>query len=308
MKPTSPSVISVLLPTRGRPLQAQQFLETLFWRAECPDAVQVVLYVDEDDETAANLGHAGLSITRIVGPRFTMGSANSTCLAGSTGEIVMLANDDLIVESDAWDTQLRQVHERFSDGVYLAWVNDRFKRRRMSTFPVLSRTVCDLLGEPYPPAYRSAFIDYELFDIFTRLRRLGHNRLVYLDDVVFEHRHHRLGKRGRDATAQHRRRFEDDWTFLARRDARQAQATRLRALIEGTPASPIPEATEPAETPAHAISALGAFAEAFLTDRGLPLRRRAYLFTWYCGRYAAARKMQGGNKYSDPATAGGRST
>lgn len=163
-----------------------------------------------------------------------------------------------------------------------------FASGRMSTFPILSRTACQVLVDPFPAEYRSAFIDYELFDIFTRLRRLGHDRLVYLDDVIFEHLHHRSGKWRLDETSRRRRRFEDDATFLARSVVRQRQAERLAASIEGHPLPPPPKA--PAVTrPVNACVTFGRFARTFLRDRGLPPRRRAYLFVWYCGRYLAAR-------------------
>lgn len=282
----TPGVVSVLLPTRGRVQMARAFLDSLADHAADLDRVEVILYVDDDDQDSARIAHPRLSLTTIVGPSGTCGSANTACLRRSNGSIVMLANDDVVVCTPRWDATIREVDAGSADGMYLSWVNDGFKRHRMSTFPVLSRRACEVMVEPYPAVYESAFIDYELFDIFTRLRRLGHDRLVYRGDVLFEHRHHRTGKRAFDATARRRRRFADDFRFLARSAVRQRQAERLAAAIEGRP---IPALVESAAVPStKGLSAVPMFASTFFGDRGLPPARRAYLFAWYCGRYAAS--------------------
>jgi len=221
-----------------------------------------------------------------------MGAINAACLGRASGEIIMLGNDDVIVQTEGWDAHVRSGHARFPDGIYLAWPNDRFASHRISTFPIVSRRTCDVLVEPFPLAYRSAFIDYDLFDMFTRLKRLGHDRMMYMRGLVFEHRHHRTGKRAADATTRRHRRFDDDTAFLSRRGVRQRQAERLAAAVERLEFPSVVMAA-PLVPPSNLLSALWRFAIAFLGDRGLPLRRRGYLFVWYCGRYLAARLLPG---------------
>ena len=282
-----PPRISILLPTRGRPELAAAFLDSLAGMARDPSRVEVILYVDEDDPASAVVGDSRLRVTAIVGPHATMGAMNTACLARASADIVMLANDDVVVRTPEWDVAIECLQAKVSDQVYLAWPNDRFASNRMSTFPILSRTTCRLLVSPFPEEYRSAFIDYELFDIFTRLRRLGHDRLLYLDQVVFEHWHHRTGKRAVDTTSRRRPRFEDDLTFLDRRGVRQQHAARLAAAVDGREPRVVGTVATRAR-PAHGVAAVWHFATSWLGDSGLPLRRRLYLFTWYCGRWVAA--------------------
>jgi hypothetical protein len=262
------------------PRLAATFLDSLATTASRPDAVEVIVYADEDDPDSAGIREPRLSMSTIVGPQATMGTINTACLERASGDIVILANDDVVVRTKGWDEEIRERHRALPDGVYLAWPNDRFASGRMSTFPILSRSTCALLGDPFPGQYRGAFIDYELFDVFTRLKHRGHDRLLYLERVTFEHHHHRTGKRPPDLTSQRRQRWEDDVTFLARPDIRQEQAMRLAARIEGRPVPP----RIAAPRDARFIEGLG--------DPGLPFRRRLYLFTWFCGRYVAARIWQ----------------
>jgi len=267
--------ISLLLPTRGRPELLRRFLESVLARSERPELVEVVVYADADDPSSHGFQVEGLEVRTIVGPRASMGDYNTACLEGSRGDIVVLANDDVVIQTRGWDRKLREMHAAMQDRVYLAYPNDLFKGRGLSAFPILSRTACRLLGEPFPHAYRGAFIDYHLLDIFKRLERHGHLRLIYLEDVVFEHMHYRTGKGDFDEIYGGRDRFGDDATFVRMRDGRNAAAQRLLAAIEGGNA-PLPP-TAPASTPAELL-------QVTLLDPELPLAWRLRLFVWFLAR------------------------
>jgi len=270
--------ISLLLPTRGRAELLRRFLESVLARSERPDLVEVVVYADEDDPSSHGFQVEGLEVRTIVGPRASMGDYNTACFERSRGDIVVLGNDDVVIQTRGWDRKLREMHAAMQDRVYLAYPNDLFKGRSLSAFPILSRAACQMLGEPFPRAYRGAFIDYHLLDIFKRLERRGHPRLIYLEDVVFEHMHYRTGKGDFDEIYGKRDRFGDDDTFLRMRDERNAAAARLLAAIEGEAAVRPPVATAPTAPELLQVS---------LLDRELPFSWRLRLFLWFIARALA---------------------
>jgi glycosyltransferase involved in cell wall biosynthesis len=290
--PTDP-VISMLLPTRGRPALARRFFQSVLQTTSRPDRVEIILYVDEDDVDSHRLDSPGLNITRIVGPRRSMGDYNSVCLKRARGDIIVLANDDMMIRTPGWDDKIAAVHAGFADGVYLAYANDLFMSRRRATFPILSRRFCDVLGDPFPSAYRGSFIDTHLFDIFKRLQHAGLDRIRYLDDVVFEHLHYRTGKAEYDETYRRRGRFEDDFTFIALADARSRDAKRLLSVIRGDPVSPAERARCEEYVPGGFFGAVRYFARRLLLDVELPLRWRSFLFYTHVGRYLAGRGLFG---------------
>jgi glycosyltransferase involved in cell wall biosynthesis len=281
-------MISLLMPTRGRPALVRRFLDSVALHTSRLADVELVIYVDEDDAESQGVEHDRVRITRIVGPVATMGAYNTACLERAGGSIVALVNDDVVIRTPHWDERIRAVDGEYVDSVYLAYPNDLYKGRRAAVFPVLSRRTCEALVDPYPREYRGAMIDYHLLDIFKRLQKRGVDRIRYLNDVVFEHLHYRTGKAPADETYRRRRRWDDDRTFLALRGARQLGADRLAATIEGRPLPPYVTARVDAAAPRTLPAAVGSFARGFLGDRALPLRWRLFLFTWYCGRYLAA--------------------
>jgi hypothetical protein len=285
----APRTISLLMPTRARVPMALRFLESVAARTHDLDHIEVVMYVDDDDPASHELRHDGVTVTHIIGPSTTMGAFNMACLERSRGRIIVLVNDDVVMRTDGWDDRVRELDRQFEDGIYLAYGDDLFKGKRISTFPILSRRACDVLVTPYPRVYKGGLIDYHLFDIFKRLEKRGHHRIRFLQSVIFEHMHYRTGKTAYDGTYGRRGRWDDDATFLALGGVRQAAADRLAAAIAGDGLPDWAPDWPTGHQPATLTAAVAVFARAFLADRGLPTRWRAFLFTWYCGRYVAAR-------------------
>ncbi len=180
-------VFSFLLPTRGNPALAKRFLQSACETADHPEQIEVVLGVDEDDPASHGIEQEGLCIKTLLLPAgLTMGSLNRACYEASSGRYVMLINDDVIVRTKGWDSTIYRVFARFHDDVALVHVNDLLFRERLCTFPILSRRACDAIGL-CPGCYKRYRIDDHIGDTYHLLSYLGHNRRVYLEDVVFEH-------------------------------------------------------------------------------------------------------------------------
>lgn len=277
--------ISLLLPTRGRPHLVQRFFQSLIAQTANLKDVEVVLYVDDDDHGSHSLDCDGISLAKIIGPPLSMGGYNTACLSRSSGEIVVLMNDDVVVRTPGWDGQIIRFAAGIPDGIFLAYGNDLHMGKRMCTFPILSRKACKVMIKPYPGEYQGGFIDWHLLDVFKRLKYMGQNRIFYLDELVFEHLHLDAGKAGSDPTYQSRGRYEGDWTFVSLRDLRQVTAERLRAVIMGRPLPELSPASGLPSRPGNDIWVLLRYASVFLLDFALPIHERLHLFAWMTARY-----------------------
>lgn len=281
-----PPSISILLPTRGRPEQAERLLESIVATAEEPARLEIVLYVDDDDPASHALQCKEIQTTRIVGPRLSMGGLNTACYKRSTGDIIVLLNDDMVIRSSGWDRKFMDVNERYADQIFLAYPNDLHSRETLCSTPILSRKTCELLIHPFPEGYQGGFIDYQLMDIFKRLQVLGENRIVYLSDVVIEHLHYQYGKSEIDATYEQRGPLNvGDEVFIGLRNFRRDSSQRLLAHIKAKPLPPLPPIESPVPLPAGNIPAIAGFAGKFLFDASLPLPWRTHLFEVLSRRY-----------------------
>ena len=131
-------LISILLPTRGRVNLAERFLTSANKTATYPNHIEYVIYTDEDDPESLKISAEGMRCVRISGPRTTMGACNTRCLEASSGEIIILSNDDVVINTIGWDEKIRNMHRGVSDKIYLAYPNDLYKGERLSAFPSLS--------------------------------------------------------------------------------------------------------------------------------------------------------------------------
>ena len=286
---SSKLLISLLLPTRGRPELAKRLFQSIVDTTTCLDAVEVILYVDDDDYSSHELDNPDIHIEKTIGPRLSMGEYNSYCLEKSRGEIIILVNDDMVMRTQGWDECIRNKHSEFPDGIYLIYCNDLFKKGKLCTFPILSRATCDILIEPYPKFYLGAFIDYHLFDIFKRLQKNGFDRIYYLEDVIFEHLHYRVGKAKIDKTYTMRGRFDDDSIFLGLVEARDKGSQRLLLALHGKPLPKFDSIQYEEYKPSNLFTAVLFFSKSLLFDLRSPLRWRGWLWVWFLGRYMAAK-------------------
>ncbi|WP_404360891.1 glycosyltransferase family 2 protein [Methylotuvimicrobium sp. KM1] len=281
--------ISLLLPTRGRPALVERLFNSISKTVSRFENIEVILYTDRDDPSSHGLTSTDFSVTTIIGHAKSMGGYNSACLNRARGNIIILANDDMVMRTLNWDVKIMQMDAEFGDKIYLAYGNDLFKKRSLCTFPILSRRTCELLVEPYPIAYGGAFIDVHLFDIFKRLQYAGFDRIRYMEDVIFEHLHYRVGKADCDDTYTRRGRFADDSIFVAMADSRRQAVGRLLTVLRGEPLPPFEPQMDCRNIPNGLIAAISYFTRQFLLDSGLSIRWRAYLWCWFIGRYLAAR-------------------
>lgn len=186
----NPDSISIIVPTRKRPEGARQLLESFRWTTSKPELIEIVFITDDDDKSYDGFAFEGITIKWVkVKAGLPMGALNMEGYRASTGAHVMLLNDDVELKTPGWDDLVRTAFRSFDDGVVLIHVNDRLFEEKLCTFPFMTRDMCERMGGICPEDYRRYRIDDHIYNVFNLLSVLGHNRILYLPEVVFEHHH-----------------------------------------------------------------------------------------------------------------------
>ena len=226
-------IISVILPTRNRRDLAQNFIRSLYEKSYKPDQIELVLCIDDDDESYENFDLFFEKAMTIKSPRMGLGQITYNGICRSYGEIIFLCNDDVRVETEGWDEEFRKIHRSFPDQIYLMAPNDMNKSNTLFVFPTFSRKLFALLHE-YPRQYKGAFIDTHLHEIFKSLKYKGYDRFAFLEHVRFVHTHFRVTGEKPDKTYLERNRFGDDKNFFCAVQQRIAETEAVLAeIIEG---------------------------------------------------------------------------
>ena len=180
-------MISLLMPTRKRVRLLDRFVQSLLDTTSAIDDIELILCIDEDDEESRLYEDRRVSIKKvIVPPGLTMGALNIKCFELSAGDYIMLVNDDIILRTKNWDCIIKPILNSYKDSVFLLHFNDLLFREKMCTFPFLSRKVCLAIGV-CAPFYKRYRIDDHIYDTFALLAHIGHRRIFYFEDVIFQH-------------------------------------------------------------------------------------------------------------------------
>jgi len=118
--------ISPLLPTRARPDLARRFLETAVATFRHPALVEIILIVDNDDAPYEGFESPFERTSLFSVSSSTMSGCNCFAADNSSGAILMLVNDDIVFESDAWDVAVRDMHAKHPAAINLGYPNDGF--------------------------------------------------------------------------------------------------------------------------------------------------------------------------------------
>jgi glycosyltransferase involved in cell wall biosynthesis len=231
-------LFSLIIPTRGRPEGLRRLLDSLYATTEDRTTIETIAVIDEDDAESRAFSYPDLSFHPVIVPAgLKMGELNLAGYRAARGKFLMLLNDDVVVRTRGWDTQLKQVLEYYGDGVVLAHVNDLLFGDTLCTFPALTREFCEIAGGICRPEYRRYRIDDHIHEFFDLIHQLGHTRRVYLPDVIFEH-----SNVSGDAGGIHRYvpdpaiHEEDTRTFEALAPERRCVALACVERIEGSTA------------------------------------------------------------------------
>lgn len=147
-------MISVLLPSRGRPEKLKQSVTRLLETAENPKAIEILIRMDLDDhESWAELPKTdGVRITYIYGERY--GYANlhqyyNELAEKARGEWLMVWNDDAMMEQKGWDTVIHAIEPGIKVLAMDQW----------ALFPVVHRSFYECLGHLSLNAHTDSWLD-----------------------------------------------------------------------------------------------------------------------------------------------------
>ncbi len=192
-------MISILIPTRGRPDNVRRVTNSIFSTAANPVEVEVLFYVDADDGSFP-LELINSNVRVVNGPRLELGILQNILYANCKGDLIMYAGDDVVFHTNNWDSLVLSAFNRENDKLILAYPNCLATHAgKMAIHGFLHRNWVETVGYWVRPG-RGAAYDLWHTDV---ARKLG--RLVYLEEVHVEHVHYRQGsaQAARDATYEY---------------------------------------------------------------------------------------------------------
>lgn len=228
-------MISILLPSRGRPENIKRMTTSALETADDPDDIEFIIRLDDDDPTLPQIidnppPHTAL----ITGSRIVLSEYWNECYDGADGDILMHAGDDIIFRTDGWDTKVKEVFDYYEDKIVFVYGNDGsgVHDGKFGTHGFIHRRWAEAVGYFVPPYFSSDFNDTWLNDV---AKMIGRHKHI---DILTEHMHPDLGKGPLDQTHKDRikRHNEDNVGLIYKEkyEERLRDADKLREKMYGS--------------------------------------------------------------------------
>ena len=198
-------VISLLLPTRNRVNTSQgnfvyDFIQSARETADSPENIEIVFYVDDDDESSLEYFDSfDDPLIRVVsGSRIVLSQMWNECYYESSGDILGHCGDDLRFRTQGWDSIILSKFQEHLDRIAFVYGRDGYAPLNFGTHGFIHRNWVEVLGYFVPPYFSSDFNDNWLNEIAKDV-----DRHFYVD-IYTEHLHPAAGKYIMDVTHQER--------------------------------------------------------------------------------------------------------
>lgn len=181
-------LITVLMPTRGRPTLLRRCVENLLGRATDPSLLEFCFKVDDDDQeswkavTELSVGHrlqAGIYQTPRGNGYADLHHWLGTMIQGTTGEWITSLSDDTLVLTDGWD-ELVARYPIYPDGIQVLFARVPQRPGSWECFFV-RRKLLEVLGR-FPPTPHA---DTWLASITVPIERAMHVE-IHIDHAAAE--------------------------------------------------------------------------------------------------------------------------
>lgn len=223
-------MISLLLPSRGRPDNIERLAKSALDTAARPEEVELIVYIDNDDDSYNGREYpANVHIYKT--ERTVLSVYWNMAYAKARGDILMHCGDDIVFHTQGWDTIVEQEFDKYPDKIVLLYGDDGDpnQEKNFGTHSFIHRKWAETVGYFVPPYFSSDFNDTWLNEVADNL-----GRKVKIP-IFTEHMHWAFRKGELDLTHAERlvRHHKDNTPaiYASKADERLADTEKLRRVM-----------------------------------------------------------------------------
>lgn len=224
-------MISLLLPSRGRPDNIKRLADSAISHADNPEYIELIVYIDDDDNSYD--GRTFPEQVKIYSTKRTILSKYwNKAYDKAQGPIYMHCGDDIVFQTFHWDTIVQQEFEKYPDKIVLLYGDDGDpnQEKNFGTHSFIHDNWVKTIGYFVPPYFSSDFNDTWLNDVAD-----GIGRKVKIP-ILTEHMHFAFHKGELDLTHAERlvRHWKDNTPkiYTDKASERQRDIEKLKEVMQ----------------------------------------------------------------------------
>jgi hypothetical protein len=221
-------MISILIPTRKRPHNIKRLWDSVVRTAQKPMEIELVLYIDEDDNTYKNLK---VPMKIIKGERIVLSDMWNKCAEVASNNIMMYCGDDIVFRTKHWDREVINTFDKLEDKIgYVFGRDGSVHDGKYGTHGFVHKNWFNALGYICPPVFSGDYSDTWINDVAKLV-----DRHIFID-ILTEHMHPDFAKTELDDTYREKyARMNEDKTadiYFSMAGERMDDATKLRKVMK----------------------------------------------------------------------------
>lgn len=143
-------MISIILPSRGRPKLLERCLQSLLATCALSINYEVIVRIDDDDPELGRYMDLPQTFQYLRGKRGEGYSRNDAlieeCAKYSQGDIIMQYVDTAVMQTNRWDILMHEAAAKSQNGIFVMFPHITGGTGYQYCFPTISRKLYDLCG------------------------------------------------------------------------------------------------------------------------------------------------------------------
>jgi hypothetical protein len=204
---------SIILASRERVHLLDSLLNSIVANTADHKNCEVIVAIDNDDRITRryldrfqNTCPFVRFVSRDRAPNLNDDYLNWAWRNFSTGDNIIVMNDDVVFKTPHWDHHIMANLSRYlcdkPDGVAYGWIQDGLLNRagglNYCCFPLITRKAAEVVGFVMPPQFPGWGADIGVYRIYAAI-----DRICDLSSVTLDHVSYHTGKRSRDHISHH---------------------------------------------------------------------------------------------------------
>ncbi len=188
--------ISIMLPTRNRPIGLERFINSIIDTSVNLSNIELIISYDEDDivtEPIINKYKDKINIISKQSPSRDMIAKNNDMIKYINGDILAAGSDDVIYKTIGWDKIIINKFNEYKDKIILIYGKDGIQDEILGTHFFIHKNWVETLGYYNCTLFKHCYCDTWANEL---AKRIG--RLVYMPNIITEHLHWSKGKSEHD--------------------------------------------------------------------------------------------------------------
>lgn len=225
-------MISLLLPSRGRPFNVKRLADSVMATADDVHDIEIIVYLDDDDPADYAAETLPAIVKFFTTKRTLLSEYWNMAYEKAQGAILGHMGDDIVFQTKGWDTAVKEAFDKYPDKIVLVYGDDGDpnKDKNFGSHSFIHKNWVEAVGYFTPPYFSSDFNDTWLNEVADMI-----SRKVKID-ILTEHMHPAFHKGEIDLT--HAERYVRHWQdkniekYNATLSRREADAEKLRKVMQ----------------------------------------------------------------------------